>query len=222
MTVRTAAPRIRLAVGVFAIGVISLATTACSTLSGSGSGGSTPSPPATSSSQSSSSQPSGTTTAPDAASGGGSNDSPSPQDCRTANLKVTLGHSEGATGHTYLPIIFTNIGKQTCTMVAWPGVSYVTGNNGHQVGQAAQRDGSRGSAVTLKPGEVASAMVDQVQVQNYDPQVCQPTQVRGLRIYPPHNTASVFIPESNAQACANTTIPGRQLGVQSIKPGSGE
>lgn len=221
MTVRTAARRTRLAVGVFTVGIISLITTACSTLSGSGSG-STPSLSATSPSQSSSSQPSGTTTAPDAASGGGSNDSPSPQDCRTANLRVTLGHSEGATGHIYLPIIFTNIGKQTCTMVAWPGVSYVTGSDGRQVGQAAQRDGARGSTVTLKPGEVASAMVDQVQVQNYDSQVCQPTQVRGLRIYPPHNTASVFIPEPNAQACANSAIPGRQLGVQSIKPGPGE
>ena len=216
MSIRAMTARTACAAGAVAVGVLA---TACSSLSGSGSG-TTPSPSAAAPSSAVSNSPSSTSPGGAAPVAGGP-DAPSPTDCQTANLRVGLGSAEGAAGHTILPIQFTNVGKQNCTMVAWPGVSYVAGDDGHQVGQAAQRVGDRGSVVTLKPGAVASAELDEVHVETYDASQCQITQVRGLRIYPPHNTASVFVAQQDAKACASTAIPGYQLGVQSVKPGPG-
>ncbi|MGH3949110.1 MAG: DUF4232 domain-containing protein, partial [Pseudonocardiaceae bacterium] len=49
---------------------------------------------------------------------------------------------------------------------------------------------------------------------------CKPTEVRGLRVYPPQETRSLFV-EYSTTGCANEDIPGNQLTVQTIRPGSG-
>lgn len=136
-------------------------------------------------------------------------------ECKVGDLKLSLGGGDAAAGTMYRQLRFTNSGSRTCTIQGFPGVSYVTGNDGHQVGPAAYRDGSKGPAITLKPGMTVYAPVGFVQVHNYDPGVCKPTSVRGLRVYPPHEYNSMFVPAPGT-GCAGTP-PGNQLTVQTIR-----
>ena len=72
--------------------------------------------------------------------------------CATSELKGSLGPEEGAAGSTYAPLVLTNAGTRTCEVRGFPGVSYVAGADGHQVGPAAAMNGPRGGEVVLKPG----------------------------------------------------------------------
>lgn len=140
-------------------------------------------------------------------------------ECKVADLKLSLGGGDAAAGTSYRHLVFTNKGSRTCTMQGFPGVSYVAGDDGHQVGPAAYRVGKKGPAVTLKPGASAYADVGFVQVANYDPAVCKPTGVRGLRVYPPHDYDSMFLPNPGT-GCAGTP-PGNQLTVATVQAGTG-
>lgn len=140
-------------------------------------------------------------------------------ECTASQLSLSLGNSDAAAGHVYQALRFTNSGKTACVIVGWPGVSYVAGDNGTQVGQPAHRDGTIGGQVTLRPGQVASAIIDEVDVGNFDPTACKPTPTRGLRVYPPDSTASLFVARDGTGCAGNPPDP--QLGVQTIKPGPG-
>lgn len=140
-------------------------------------------------------------------------------DCKANTLKLSLGQGDAAMSHDYVPLQFTNIGKSSCVIVGWPGVSYVTGDNGQQVGAPAVRDGLIGKSITLAPGQVASAMVTEVQVAVFDANVCKPTAVRGLRVYAPNDTASMFIAQPTTGCAGNP--PDAQLHVQTILAGPG-
>lgn len=135
--------------------------------------------------------------------------------CTSAELTVTVGPGEGAAGSVYRPLLFTNAGNRTCELTGFPGVSYVAGDDGHQVGPAAAESGPRGGAVAMAPGKASAAQLQLVQVANFDPAVCRPTPVRGLRVYPPGETASVFVPMDGTGCAGNP--PGPQLVVQTIR-----
>jgi hypothetical protein len=143
-----------------------------------------------------------------------------PGDCKAAELTLSLGHGEAAAGTLYRPLRFTNSGKRNCTLQGFPGVSYVAGEDGHQVGPAAFRVGPKGPAISLAPGATVNALVGFTQVHNFDPSACRPTPVRGLRVYPPHDTAAVFVP-MDGTGCA-ATPPGNQLVVQTVQKGQGD
>lgn len=156
--------------------------------------------------------PPATTTAP-----------PAPVDpaiCHSNALSVTLGPSDGAAGTIYVLLRFTNTGPAQCVLHGFPGVSYVGGDNGAQIGPAAERDGVKGAAVNLPHGGVASAQLAMVQVLNYEASACHPTPVTGLRVYPPGETASVFVPLKGT-GCS-VTPPGPQLRVETVQPGPGK
>lgn len=153
-------------------------------------------------------------TAPAAHAGGGG----TPQ-CGAATLKLTLGGGDGAAGHLYQALDFTNTGSVACVMTGFPGVSYVTGNNGQQLGAPAQRDGAAGPSVTLAPGATASAIVGRTDVGVFDPNACKPAPVTGLRVYPPNDTAALFVPATGTGCGGNPPSP--QLRVQTVKSGVG-
>lgn len=144
-------------------------------------------------------------------------DRPTGTDCTAADLTLTVGDGEGTAGTVYRPLRFTNSGGRVCTIQGFPGVSYVAGADGHQVGPAAFRDGTKGAVVTLRPGQVAAATVGFVNVRNYDDAACQPTPVLGIRVYPPHDTAAMFVPLEGL-GCMRTP-PGNQLTVRTVNPG---
>ncbi|WP_084477170.1 DUF4232 domain-containing protein [Actinokineospora enzanensis] len=136
------------------------------------------------------------------------------EDCKSGELKLSIRDGDAAAGTVYRKLVFTNTGTRTCVIQGFPGVSYVAGDDGHQVGPAAYRVGTKGAPVSLAPGVSASTDVGFVNVQNYDPAQCEPTAVRGLRVYPPHDTASLFL-DLPGTGCA-TSPPGNQLTVKTV------
>jgi Protein of unknown function (DUF4232) len=139
-----------------------------------------------------------------------------PGECKAANLKLSVNQGDAGAGTVFRSVLFTNTSGSPCIIQGFPGVSYVTGDNGQQVGQPAVRDGAKGAAITLAPGATAAAPVGFRQVGNFDPAVCKPTPVRGLRIYPPHDTAAMFVP-LDGTGCAGDP-PGNQLVVKTVEP----
>ncbi|MBB3049486.1 hypothetical protein FHS23_000481 [Prauserella isguenensis] len=137
--------------------------------------------------------------------------------CLAADLELSLGHGQGTAGTHYRPLRFTNVSDSPCVIHGFPGVSYVAGDDGHQVGTAAYRTGGKGDPVTIQPGRTAHADVGFVQVRNYDPAECKPTPVRGLRVYPPHETNSMFV-RAPGTGCAEFP-DGQQLTVATVEPG---
>jgi len=122
-----------------------------------------------------------------------------PSACTSANLTATIGGGAGSgmsQDHTGLQL--RNTGSSACTLYGYPGVSWVAGADGHQVGAGATReangDGSTEKSVTLAPGALASAPLDIVQAAVFSQSDCKPVPVRGLRVYPPGEKAALFIP----------------------------
>lgn len=141
-------------------------------------------------------------------------------ECKANTLALSFGGSDAGMSQQYHVLRFTNTGKRTCAIVGWPGVSYVTGDNGQQLGAPAVRAGKKGAQVNLAPGAVASTVIHSVDTGVYDGGACRPTPVRGYRIYAPDDTASMFIAlPAGTQGCANPADTG--LGVVTIRPGLG-
>lgn len=141
-------------------------------------------------------------------------------ECKAADLKLSFGGNDASMSQQYQVLRFTNVGTRSCVIVGFPGVSYVAGDNGTQVGPAAVRDGKIGPQVTLVPGAVASTVIHSVDAQVFDQNVCHPTRVRGFRVYAPDDRAAMFIPIVDGWGCAGTT-PDPQLSVVTTKPGLG-
>ncbi|SFG65879.1 Protein of unknown function [Amycolatopsis regifaucium] len=161
--------------------------------------------------------PSSSASAPQPAQGG----EPAPKNdglCKAGDVKLAVVGGDGAAGTVYRQLVITNTSGHACTIQGFPGISYVTGSDGHQVGEAAFRDGTKGEPVKLNPGESASTDVGFVNVRNYDEAVCKPTETRGLRVYLPQETASNFVPVQGL-GCAGK-IPGNQLTVKTVHKGS--
>jgi Domain of unknown function (DUF4232) len=145
--------------------------------------------------------------------------------CATSALKVTvnIAKSNGAAGSIYYPLDFTNASGSTCTLLGYPGVSFVTGNPGTLMGRAATRNPVAPSAtVTLTPGQVAHATLQVAEAGNYTPSQCKPVTAHWLRVFPPDQAAALDIPFTT-QACS-ARLPhdvGSQLSVSVIQPGAG-
>jgi hypothetical protein len=185
-------------------------------------GGATPA--ASSSTPTTSESPTSTTATTAAPSPSSSAPAPSPSAapvdnglCKAGDVKLALGQGDAGAGSLYRPLRITNSSSKPCTIQGFPGVSYVAGADGHQVGKDAFREGTKGNAVKLDPGQTAAADIQFVNVQNFDSSTCQPTTVKGLRIYLPQETASNFVP-AEGTGCASTKIPGNQLAVKTVHP----
>jgi len=135
--------------------------------------------------------------------------------CTTPELTLTLGAAGAAAGSVYQDLIFTNSTRHRCELTGFPGVSYVAGDDGHQVGPAAEMSGERGGPVILDPAGTAKAQLQLADVRLFDADTCMPTPVRGLRVYPPGDTASLFVPRDGT-GCSATNLPGAQLAVQTV------
>jgi hypothetical protein len=145
--------------------------------------------------------------------------------CRSSALhaKVDITQSGAAAGSVYYPINFTNVSSRQCTLYGYPGVSFVTGESGSQLGRAATRDAAaRPTAVTLDPGQVAHATLQVASAGNFDPSACRPVTAHWLRIFPPDQFTPIYA-RFTALACSSR-LPsgvGGQLGIYAVRPGPG-
>ncbi|MDQ6783373.1 MAG: DUF4232 domain-containing protein [Actinomycetota bacterium] len=132
--------------------------------------------------------------------------------CTTNHLSAHLGNSSGAAGSVGYDVTFVNIGPVSCSLDGYPGVSYVTAGNGTAVGAPARRTNvGTVATVVLGSGQTARAMLIETDSVNYPQDTCQLTSVTGLRVYPPNQTASLFVTQP-ARVCANPADPVLQIG----------
>ena len=142
-----------------------------------------------------------------------------PAPCATSALKVTVTTSAGgaAAGSTYYPIQFVNTSAASCTLYGYPGVSFVTAQGGSQIGPAATRNPAMPKAlVTLAPGQTVHAELQVADAENYPPADCGLVTAHWLKIYPPNQTAPVYVSFS-AQTCSKAK---QILTVQTVQTGA--
>jgi hypothetical protein len=138
------------------------------------------------------------------------------EQCLTAGLRVHLGPGDNDMQGAHLPLRFTNTTTEPCTLHGAPGVSFVTGEGGEQIGLPAQRH-TDGPVVTLTPGGTASAALFLSSAPRKTPD-CDQVRAGGLRVYPPNSTEPEFVGH-DATACASP-LAGPFLEVGSVRPGA--
>jgi hypothetical protein len=143
-----------------------------------------------------------------------------PQPCTASALRATTGSGEGAAGSSYYPIDFTNAGGASCTLYGYPGVSFVTGAGGSQIGAAATRNTTVArQLVTLAPGAVAHATLQVVNASNYPPSKCSIVGTHWLQVYPPGQITALYISFAS-HACSGGPNATGILSVQVVQPGA--
>ncbi len=142
-----------------------------------------------------------------------------PQPCTTGQLALTLSGQNGAAGSTYVTLDLRNTAASACTLNGYPGVSYVGGGNGTQIGASAARDPSTPIAtITVGAGQSAQSELRLIDPYVFDSAACnlQPTQ--GFRVYPPGQTTAAFVNDPG-EACSSTTLPQPALFVGAVRAG---
>jgi hypothetical protein len=123
--------------------------------------------------------------------------------CATSSLSVKPGLAQGYAGGVYEVIDFTNTSSAPCTLLGYPGVSLVTGPPYAQIGLPAKRTAGTGKLITLAPGATANALLQIVDALNYPLASCGPAQATALKVYPPNQTAPVYL-ASKSTACSKS------------------
>ncbi|MBF4606515.1 DUF4232 domain-containing protein [Curtobacterium sp. VKM Ac-1393] len=181
-----------------------------------------PSAPSSSSASSSSATPSSGSSASagtgSGSSGSGSSGSAAGSRCAASSLAASIEPgSGGAAGSVIVHLALRNTGSTTCTLQGWPGVSFVGGGNGTQIGAAAtQEKSSPHPTVTLAPGKTAVSPLKIVQAGNYSKADCSPKTPDGFRVYPPGSKQSLFVQDTDYQACSSADAS--LLSVQALVP----
>lgn len=116
-------------------------------------------------------------------------------DALNYGVPVPTGGSGGSASAT-TSVVLTNTTSTPCTLSGYPGVSFVAGGDGHQLGAAADRrqDGTP-ARVTLAPGGSASAPLT-IAADASVGAGCQPGDAVGIKVYPPGSTDSVLVSRS--------------------------
>lgn len=124
--------------------------------------------------------------------------------CKAAGLTATTDSTGGgAAGSVYMQLLLTNSGSEPCLLVGFAGVSLTAGADGAPIGAAAARDTTPATEVLLEPGQAGAATLRYTQARNYPD--CTVVPAAGFRIYPPEDTASLFIAQPR-DACSNAGI----------------
>ncbi len=150
---------------------------------------------------------------------------PSAPACSTAGLSGTVNTSQGgaAAGSTYYPLNLTNTSKTSCYLFGYPGVSFVTGPSGSQIGEPASRNPAiTPRTVILTPGGTAHVTVQVVDALNYSKSDCKPVTAHWLKVFPPGQFTALYI-KFTATTCS-AKLPaklGVPLTVDAVKGGAG-
>jgi hypothetical protein len=129
-----------------------------------------------------------------------------------------VGTGNGAAGSTYYPLEFTNVSGSACTLFGYPGVSFTTGPGGSLIGRPATRNPQVPSTlITIPAGSTAHATLQVTDALNYPNSRCHKVTAHWLKIYPPNQTAPLYLSFTTA-ACAK---PAHILGIQAVQSGKG-
>ncbi|MDE3203308.1 MAG: DUF4232 domain-containing protein [Acidobacteriota bacterium] len=128
---------------------------------------------------------------------------PGPSICPTSALTGTLTSPNGAAGSVYYHLVLTNQSSTACLLQGYPGVSFVTGSQGQQVGAPAERAPGSAAQLVVAPGGTAYSVLQITEAGNYASS-CGITPTDGLRVYPPNQTAALLVPHTD-NGCSNAT-----------------
>ena len=132
------------------------------------------------------------------------------------DVPVPQGGGGGSASST-TAVVLTNVGDRACTLFGYPGVSFVAGEDRRTAGAPADRQpGTTPARVVLAPGGTASAELTIAAEASVGDGVCQPTDVVGLRIFPPGSTGSALV-DRRVTACGGPDA--HQLVVGPVQPG---
>lgn len=125
--------------------------------------------------------------------------------CKAATLSAANDSTGGgAAGSVYMTLTLTNTGAESCLLKGFPGVSLTADANGAPIGAPATRDETTPAVdVLLAPGQSGAAVLRYTQAGNFPD--CTMVPAAGYRIYPPEDTASLFLAQPT-QACSNATV----------------
>jgi Domain of unknown function (DUF4232) len=138
--------------------------------------------------------------------------------CASSALKPSLGVAGAAAGTAYYALRLTNVSLSRCRLSGYPGVSFVGGGSPRQIGTAATRNALYPAVtVLLAPHATAHAMLGIATAANYPASSCRPATAQALRIYPPGQTAAIYIAK-RFDACA-ARVP--VLSVTTVRAGMG-
>ena len=156
-----------------------------------------PSPTTASASPTPSATPS-ETTAPPTASGGLAR-------CLSTQLEGSIQPgSGGAAGTVYQKVALKNVSQTPCRLEGFAGLSLTAGPEGAPIGAPADRDAAAPVVpIVLAPGQSGAADFGLAQAANYAN--CTVVEAAGLRVYPPEDYGSLFIP-APLTACSNEDI----------------
>ena len=167
------------------------------------------SPPSPSSTAATTPATAGSTSAP-APAGTTSGGSATGTRCATSQLTGSVADGGGGSaGATRVAIILHNTGAASCTLQGWPGISFVGGGTGTQIGNAATLDRSTPhQTLTLRPGGEVQSVVTVEDAGNWDSATCHPRVTDGFRVIPPGSRQSLFVPATGAlfESCASTSV----------------
>ncbi|HSL37233.1 MAG TPA: DUF4232 domain-containing protein [Arthrobacter sp.] len=132
--------------------------------------------------------------------------------CKAAGLTGSIDSTGGgAAGSVYMKLILTNSGTEPCVLKGFAGVSLTADANGAPIGAAAVRDESTpGADVLLAPGQAGAATLRYSQAANHPD--CTIAPAAGFRVYPPEDTASLFIAQPR-DACSDAETRLLTIGV---------
>jgi hypothetical protein len=151
---------------------------------------------------------------------------PSAPACSTSDLSATVNTSPGgaAAGSTYYPLNFTNTSKSACYLYGYPGVSFVTGPSGSQIGEPASRNPAVApGTVILAPGGTAHVTIQVVDALNYSKSDCQPVTAHWLKVFPPGQFTALYVKFSSLTCSAKLPSKlGSALSVDAVKGGGGQ
>lgn len=152
-----------------------------------------------------------------------SNDATSPL-CSSAQLSITIGEASAGLGHNSIPIHFTNVSGETCTLSGYPGVDVIDAT-GARMSATRTRSGYLGGLsgnstslplLTLGAGQVGTAIVEALNHPQYDSDPQCRSYVR-LTVTPPNLTQSVDIP---LVSVTPGFVPCAALEVHPLLPGT--
>jgi hypothetical protein len=137
---------------------------------------------------------------------------------------VNTSPGGAAAGSTYYPLNFTNTSNSSCYLYGYPGVSFVTGPSGSQIGEPASRNPAVApSTVILPPGGTAHVTIQVVDALNYSKSDCQPVTAHWLKVFPPGQFSALYV-KFSALTCS-VKLPaklGSPLSVDVVKGGQGQ
>jgi uncharacterized protein DUF4232 len=131
--------------------------------------------------------------------------------CRTSGLDIWFNNEGGGgtAGSVFYKLELTNLSRRACSLRGFP-TAWAASLGGKRLGSNASHEGGPPHTVRLAIGASAPAQLRIVDAGNFSPSDCHPVTAAGLRVRPPGQSASRFVPFP-FEACAK---PGHgNLGV---------